>query len=100
MSHPIPEDAQRLASRLRMAADEIESAARYGVPIPTNVSVSGYEYSGMSMSSLHGEFDKWVEYFEADVEHYEYGGREWSKATAEVNGLRVEFARRGDEVTA
>ena len=92
MSHPIPEDAQRLADRLRMAADEIESMARYGVPIPSGVGVNGFEYGGMTMSALHGEFPAWAEYFEAEVEHYDHSGHHWSKAHAEVNGLRVSFA--------
>lgn len=30
----IPPEAQRLADHLRKTAEEIESAARYGVPIP------------------------------------------------------------------
>ena len=102
MSHPIPEDAQRLADRLRMAADEIESAARYGVPIPSVVSVSGSIYGGMSFAATEDEFVAWAEYAEVDVERDHHHGHDWSSAEADFNGLPVRFSHRHDnpEVTA
>lgn len=92
MSHPIPEDAQRLADRLRMLADEIESAARYGIPIPFCVTASGHPLSRASFSATEGEFAAWVDYTEAGVESYDYRGASWSRAVANVNGLPLEFA--------
>ena len=102
MSHPIPEDAQRLAARLRMAADEIESAARYGVPIPFCVTVGGHEFASMSFSATEHEFAAWAEYAEAAVEQYEHDGYDWSAATADINGLPVRFSVRheAEAVTA
>lgn len=95
----IPEDAQRLAYRLRMAADEIESAARYGVPIPPLVSVDGYQYGGASFSATEHEFAAWVDYTEARVEGYEHDGAHWSSAEADVNGLPLRFAVQHDSAT-
>lgn len=92
MSETIPEDAQRLATRLRMAADEIESAARYGVPIPFSVSVSGHEYGGLSASMTDQEFEAWVTYTEAPTEDYDYQGASWSSARVDVNGLPVSMS--------
>lgn len=93
----IPEDAQRLVARLRMLADEIESAARYGVPIPYMVSASGHKFGGASFSATEAEFDAWVDYtFEgdesADREDYEHDGSAWSRAQVTVNGLPLVFA--------
>lgn len=92
MSHPIPEDVQRLVARLRQAADEIESAARYGVPIPYSISASGHKYGGVSFSANEAEFSAWADYTEAEVEHYEHGGSEWSSADSDVNGMPLSFA--------
>ena len=93
----IPEDAQRLADRLRMLADEIETAARYGVPIPQLVSASGHQFSGASFHATEDEFDAWEGYtFEGDEnatrEDYEHSGANWSRANVNVNGLPLEFA--------
>lgn len=96
MSAPISPDAQRLVNRLRMAADEIESAARFGVPIPFCVTVSGHEFGNASFSATEHEFAAWVDYAEAEVEHYQHKGSQWSRAAADVNGLPVEFAVRHD----
>lgn len=95
MSHPIPEDVQRLADRLRMAADEILSAARYGVPIPYMVSASGHRFGGVSFAATEAEFTAWAEYTEAEVEDYVGpDGARWSRATVDVNGLPLSFAVR------
>ena len=89
----IPEDAQRLASRLRAAADEIESAARYGVPIPYMVSASGHKYGALSFSATEAEFAAWVDYTEAEVEHGHHHGAAWSSVDrVDVNGLPVSFS--------
>ena len=98
MSHPIPEDAQRLARRLRMLADEIESAARYGVPIPYMFSVRGHKYGAASFSATEDEFAAWAEYAEAAVEHYEHEGEDWSSAECDINGLPISFAVRHEAV--
>lgn len=94
MSHPIPPDAQRLADRLRMLADEIESAARYGVPIPYMVSASGHPFGSADFNATPEEFDAWAEYTEAVAEDYEHDGSYWSSATADVNGLPLSFATK------
>ena len=91
MSHPIPADAQRLADRLRFLAGEIESAARYGVPVPHMVSVSGHEFGGASFSATEAEFSAWAEYTEAEVERYDHDGAHWSRAEADLNGLPLSF---------
>ena len=89
-----PDLAALLVQQLRLAADEIDSARRYGVPIPPIVSVFAFNAShpGLSFSATEHEFAAWVEYAEAEVEEYESGGQRWSRATADVNGLRVGFA--------
>lgn len=90
------EFAKRMADRLRMAADEIESASRYGLPIPYCITVDGHEFGRASFSATEDEFAAWAYYTEARVEHYEYGGVPWSKAAADVNGLPLEFSvKRG-----
>jgi hypothetical protein len=101
----IPEDVQRLADRLRMAADEIESAARYGVPIPFVVSITGSKYGHMTFHASEHEFDAWADYTEAEVEDVEHANGElWSRATVVINGgLPVAFAvhhRAACEVSA
>lgn len=98
MSHPIPEDAQRLARRLRMLADEVESAARYGVPICHIVSASGHEYGHASMSLTPEEFDAWADYTEATVEEYDYADQHWRTASVEVNGLPLVFSASASPV--
>lgn len=102
MSHPIPEDAQRLADRLRMAADEIESAARYGIPIPYAISVSGHRYGAMSFAATEEEFAAWTEYAEVEPDHDHHHGHDWSSAETDINGLPVRFSVRHEpaEVTA
>jgi len=94
MTHIIPEDAQRLADRLRSLADEIESAARYGVPIPFMVNVNGHTHGGASFSATEHQFAAWAEYAEAAVEEDDYEGCRWSRAKADLNGLPLEFAHR------
>lgn len=95
-------DAQRLVARLRMAADEIESAARYGVPIPHLVSVSGHQHGGMSFSATEAEFDAWADYTDAIVSQHHHDGSLWSSVEAvDVNGLPVQFhVRHGSEQVA
>lgn len=99
MSHQIPEDAQRLADRLRMAADEIESAARYGVPIPSCVSVGGHLYSDFSFAATEDEFTAWAEYTEATVDHGHHHGADWSSAEVHIGDggrLPLRFSVRHD----
>lgn len=98
MSHPIPEDVQRLVARLRLAADEIESAARYGVPIPSTVSVSGHRFGGANMSATEEEFSAWAEYAEAQVEHRHHHGADWSSFKVDINGLPLSVAVRHEPV--
>lgn len=93
----IPEDGQRLADRLRMLADEVESAARYGIPIPYMVSVSGHQFGGASFHATEDEYDAWVDYtFGGDEnaagEDYQHRGSNWSRAKVNVNGLPLEFS--------
>ena len=101
MSHPIPPDAQRLADRLRILADEIESAARYGVPIPYMFSASGHLFGEASFAATPEEFDAWSEYAEAVVVEYTRDDdSRWSRATADVNGLPLAFSTKRVEVSA
>lgn len=94
MSHPIPEDAQRLISRLRLLADELASAARYGVPVPSILSVSDtlYDYGVSWHVPNADEFNAWVDYTEATVERREHHGAVWHSFTADVNGLSIRLA--------
>ena len=85
-------ETTRLASRLRQLADEIESAARYGLPSPCYVSVSGHEFGDASFSATAEEFDAWAEYTSPQVRDYEHSGKQWRSATADVNGLELGFA--------
>lgn len=102
MTHPIPTDAQRMADRLRLLADEIESAARYGVPIPNYINVSGHEYGAVTVSAEEHEFAAWAEYTEAEVRHDHHHGAWWSDFATDVNGLPLRFAVRheAEAVTA
>lgn len=91
----IPEDVQRLADRLRAAADEIESAARYGVPIPHCISASGHKYGAVSFAATEEEFAAWAAYTEGVVEHGHHHGADWSSVDrVDVNGLPLSFAVR------
>lgn len=98
----ITPEAERLARRLRMAADEIESASRYGVPIPFVVSVGSHEFSGVSFAATEEEFEAWAEYTAAEVNDYVHDGQDWSQAAVDCNGLPLQFSVRHDpaEVTA
>ena len=107
MSHPVPAAAQRLADRLRQLAEEIESAARYGVPIPYMVSASGHTHGGASFAATPDEFDAWVDYTfggdeNAEGEDYDHDGASWSHARVNVNGLPLTFStkRASAEVSA
>lgn len=94
MSAAIPEDAQRLADRLRALAVEVESAARFGIPIPFGFSVSGHEYGRATFAATAEEFDAWAEYTEAEVEDYEHEGEQWRSGSATIgeHDLRIQFA--------
>lgn len=92
----IPSDAQRLADRLRKAADELESAARYGVPVPDYISFSSHQHGAMYVSAEEHLFNAWAEYAEAKVEHDHHHDADWSCFATDVNGLPVRFAVRHD----
>jgi hypothetical protein len=92
MSHPIPPEAQRLANRLRMLAEEIESAARYGVPIPYMVSSSGHAHGRATFAATPEEFAAWADYTEAEVSEYDHAGRRWLSAEVDLNGLPLQFS--------
>lgn len=102
MSYPIPADAQRLADRLRMLADEVESAARFGIPIPFMFSISGSEYGQAGFAATPAEFDAWTEYIEGGVvEEYQHAGKKWRAVNrADVNGLPLSFSAEFGEVSA
>ena len=100
MSHQIPPEAQTLAHRLRLLAAEVESAARYGVPIPYCVNVSGHVYGGASFAATETEFAAWVDYTEAEAEHDHHHGSNWSSAEVDVNGLPLRFHVQHKAVSA
>lgn len=81
-----------LAQRLRALADELESAERYGVPIPDYVTAGkrGIYFDTSHDGSL---FDEWLGYCDT-VEVAEWvddNDVRWQRATTDVNGLLVEF---------
>lgn len=84
---------ETLPDRLRALADELESAERYGLPIPGMVSVSAHKYG---QASFHTDdaalFAAWADYTEAEVVEYDHASHHWSRATANVNGLSMQFA--------
>lgn len=91
-------DVSTLARNLRMAADELESAARWGLDIPHHANLSGHRLlGGLSLVMDSGtQFDEWAAYTEAEVEDYTHADHHWSRARANVNGLLVEFfVKRG-----
>lgn len=94
MSHPIPTDAGRLIVRARELAEEMASAARYGIPIPAHVSLSNHQFGRTSWHCLDDRrlFDAWVEYTDATVREYDHDGKHVSTATADCNGLLIEFS--------
>ena len=103
--HPIPEDVRRLADRLRDLADEVESAARWGVPVPIHWYVSGHHFGSVGCSTDPYEFAAWAEYVEADVTESIHHGGVWRSFVADVNGLPVKLSCRVsdapvDEATA
>jgi hypothetical protein len=76
-----------LPNRLRALAEELESAERYGVPMPYMGSVA----EGASFHLDPDAFDAWAEYTEADVRSYEHDGRRWRSVSVDVNGLHFDF---------
>jgi hypothetical protein len=84
--------ATPIIERLRALADELESAERYGVPLPDVVSAVGYPFGGASFHVDPLVFQAWADYTEATVEEYDHEGDHWRRCRADVNGLLVEFA--------
>lgn len=94
MSHPIPPNAACLIARGKQLADEMASAARYGLPIPTTVSLNSYdnlEGAAFSFDTID-EFDAWAEYAEAAVNEYDRDDRHWHHGIGDLNGLAVSFS--------
>lgn len=95
MSHPIPPDAQRLADRLRLLAEEVESAARYGIPVPIYWSIGAAENSSVNFHATPEQFAAWADYLnaESDVVEYEAADARWQRVErVDVNGLALSFA--------
>lgn len=93
----MPETTGLLIRRLRDAADELESAARYGLTVPPVASVNGYDnLEGLQISlATVEEFDAWADYAaDVDVVEYEHDGRRWRRGagTLGLEWMRVEFA--------
>ena len=81
-----------LATRLRQLADEIDSAHRFGVPIPASVTVGHSEHSDISfVEPDRATFDAWVDYTEATTRTEDIGYARYVIATADVNGLPLRF---------
>ena len=83
-----------LAQRLRALADELESAERYGLTLPSLVLVD----SRVLLSGLdRAAFDAWVDYAEATEDTRFHTA--W--AVADLNGLGVDLClTRPTEVAA
>ena len=94
MSHPITSEAALLIGRAKHLADEMASAARYGLPIPAVVSLNSYDnLEGVSFSlDSMDDFDQWAEYAEANVREYEHVARHWHYGVGDLNGLGVTFS--------
>lgn len=87
------EPANVLAHRLRLLADEIQSAHRYGVPVPTTLTVDSYDVGGVTFSATPAEYNAWVDYcVGVEVRDYDHDEKHWRTASADVNGLNVRFA--------
>ena len=101
MSHPIPPEAQTLATRLRLLAAEIESAARYGVPIPESFTVNGSHFGAAAAHTDAATFAAWADYLEADTEERRHHGHIWHTAASRIsNGdlpIRVQTSRPDEE---
>lgn len=95
---PTGRAAETLIANLRKAADELDSAHRYGLPIPTYVSVTGYDTLtgdlGLPLDTFE-QVDAWAEYAaEITVKDYDHGSERWRRGTGRLglDGLRVTFA--------
>lgn len=86
--------AEQLVRRLYDAADELASAARYGLTVPASVSISGYERQGlMLILDTVDEFDTWADYAtNATTQEYDHDGAHWHSGVGDLNGLLVTFA--------
>jgi hypothetical protein len=81
-----------LPQRLRALADELESADRYGVPLPHVVTTTSFQNTHATFHADPDVFDAWADYCEATVAEYDYDGRQWRRVITNVNGLKVKFA--------
>ena len=104
MSHPIPPEAQTLATRPRLLAPEIESAARHGVPIPESFIVDGSPFGAAAARTDAATFAAWADYLEADTEERRHHGHIWHTAASRIsNGdlpIRVQTSRPEEEAVA
>jgi hypothetical protein len=82
-----------LPQRLRALADELESAERYGIPLPYMVSVAQARYTHATFHADPDVFDAWADYCEVEPVEYESAdNRTWRQVITDINGLKVEFA--------
>lgn len=79
-------------ARAHHLADELDSARRYGVPIPDYITISAGPFGGVHMHLTAHEFAAWVDYTDATVGEYDHDGSHWRRAEVDVNGLRFTFA--------
>ena len=94
MSHPITPEAALLIERAKHLADEMASAARWGLPIPTLVAINNYaniEGARFTVTSID-DFDAWAEYAEANVHEYDHDDRHWHAGVGDLCGLAVSFS--------
>lgn len=73
---------ESLPDRLRALAYELESAVRYGLPMPAGADVASGAFIYLDDPAT---FEAWVDYLEAPVT----SNGSFSYAEAGVNGLRV-----------
>lgn len=90
MTRPSLTATHPLAARLRLLADEIDSAHRYGVPIPESIIVVSHgPYGGASTHTDRATFDAWADYLDSEptatVSESRHHGSIWHTVAATIN---------------
>jgi hypothetical protein len=88
-------DPNTIAGRLRLLADELDSAEALGVPLPPTVHVNSHtNLEGAGFHLEAGEFAAWLDYVDNPpvVESWHHD-KHWRVVSTKVGhgGLRLEF---------